>query len=334
VQWHAEMSSTRPLSTIFGLAATYQTDAIRLLRGDGAGRTDHSAYQVHDVALGLPIQLYEINASITPWIGGQVEANSLATKTDAAGAAMLSVEQFGIYAPEPYAKLDLTLGVWNALFFNATLRWGRQPETWDPFRTPFWDASGEANLTTLLSFIDAWPLRDTSLRTYARIDVLHDRSFAYENMMYTLLQEVTVNVLKGGSPYSVVGVTGSATFQHSAKDESYNYYAPPDVLMLGGSLTGSTWIGVGQGDVLGLSLRAYGGTFQERVLGPAPTFRIKGEGQADISFSHGNGTFTLTAVGNATYNTSIDPAIASPWDYWSAFVRLGYTTGLPRLLAP
>jgi hypothetical protein len=324
------MSTTRPLSTVLSLAAAYQTDAIQILRGDGAGLTDHSTYQVHDIAFGLPIQLYEIDASITPWVGGLLAANGLAFKTNADGTTALSDERFGVYAPEPYAKLDLTLGALNALFFNATLRWGRQPETWDPLRTPFYDASGEANLTTLLSFIDAWPLRDTSLRTYGRIDVLHDRSFAYENLMYTLLQEVTVNVLKGGSPYGVLGVTGSAVFQSSAKDETYNYYAPPDVLMLGGSLTGSMWIGVGQGDVLGLSLRAYGGTFQERVLGPAPTFRVKAEGQADISFSHGNGTFTLTMLGNATYN----PSIASPWDYWSGFVRMGYTTGLPRLLAP
>ena len=330
VQWHAEASYARAFDSTVGLAASYQVDDMRGARADGTGLTDHSAFQVHDISLGVPIQFFEANASITPWIGGIGEANGLFSRTDSTGAAVSSDDRIGIYTAEPYARLDATVGGGDALFLNATLRWGRQPETWDLLRTAVYDASAEANLVTLLSFIDAWPFRDTSLRTYGRVDLLHTAVFTFENLLYTALQEITINILKGGTPYGVLSIGGNVIYQNSAKPEGYLYYAPIEVLTAGGSLTGSLWIGVGDGNVLGLSLRAYAGTFQVGILGASPTRRIKGEAEADVSFSQGDGTFTLTVIGNATYN----PALGNPWDYWSAFVRLGYTTKLPRLLAP
>jgi hypothetical protein len=279
--------------------------------------------------VGIPLTLFDGAFTLTPTLGGLLEVNGLFQAVDTSGA-VTGTDQFGTYAAEPYARLDTSLSVLNTLYLSATARWGRQAETWDPMRSPVYDASAEAGLTTFLSFIDAWPLHDTSLRTYAKLEYLTRSGFVYENLLVTGLQEITVNLLKGGNPYGLLSLTGNVTFQHSDRMGATDYYAPPDVFMAGASLTGSTWIGAGGGDVLGLSARLYAGSYVENALSALPTPRIKGEAETDVSFTRGNGTYLLGVVANATYNA----ALSAPWDYWSAYVRLGYTAKLPKLLAP
>ncbi len=341
IQWHAETSYTHLFNTTWGLAAAYATDAMRIkrdiTRGDGSVATENSVYQVHDVSLGAPFTFPDANVTLTPRIGACVVANSLNTEAPKTADPPVIQDAFGlVFPPEPYAKLDAVLGLWNALFLTTTLRWGRQPETLDPVREAtiggkIYDASAEANLTTQLSFIDAWPLRDTTLRAYGKIDLLHDQGFGFENFLSTAVGELTVHLLKGGTPYSLLTLIGNVTYQHSDVPEPYAYYAPSEIFSAGGSLMGSTWIGMGGGRVLGLALRAYGGTFQERTLA-ADGFipRIKAEAEANVSIAKGNATWTLTALADATYNA----AAADPWDYWSAFIRLGYSLKMPEVLAP
>jgi hypothetical protein len=193
VTWHAEASWTWPFSSSLGLAATYQANSVQVQR-PYAGTTDHSSYAVQDIALGLPLDLFQSNLRLIPWIGGLVSGNGLFEKT---GSVTASGDLFGVYAAEPYAKLDVAGGAFNALYLNGSLRWGRQLETLDPARgTALYDASEEANLTTLLSFIDVWPLRDTSLRTYGKIDYITTAGLAWQNTIYTAVQEITVNHLR------------------------------------------------------------------------------------------------------------------------------------------
>jgi Flp pilus assembly protein TadD len=329
VQWHAEATYAQSFDTTLGMIAEYQTDDWRIARGNDTGGTDSSAYQVHDVSFGIPVNMYLIDVKLTPWIGGMLVGDSLFMKT---GSVTPPGDLFeSIYASEPYAKLDVGAGAFNTLYLNGTLRWGRLPETLDPSRqTALYDASAEANLTTLLSFIDVWPLRDTTLRTYGRVDIVQNSGFVYQNLMYTALQEITINILKGGSPYGVLALTGNVTWQNSDQVEPYLYYTPVQVLIAGASLTGSIWIGAKNGDVLGLSLRGYGGSYQD-VEGGVPVSRVKGEGEADVSLTSGDATWSLTMIGNATYNLG---GAAQPWDYWSLFLRLGYSLKLPGLLAP
>ena len=171
--------------------------------------------------------------------------------------------------------------------------------------------------------------RDTSLRTNGKVDLIHTSGLGYQNFMYTALQEVTVNVLKGGSPYSVLSVTGNVTYQNSAFVEPFLYYAPDSIFLAGGSITASTWIPAGGGAVLGLSLRAYGGSYLELAFEPGTIHRFKAEGQADVSYTSGNAAVTLTALGNGTWNSD-----TPSWDYWSIFLKLGFTLKLPDLIAP
>jgi tetratricopeptide (TPR) repeat protein len=334
VKWHAEATWTRWFDTTFGLAASYQTDDISIERANISAGMDHSSYQVQDVSLGLPIDLYLLNVKLTPWIGGLLEVDGLFQRTDLSDAAVTSSGDLfqTIYAAEPYVKLDASAGAWNALYMYGTMRWGRLPESLDPVRdVALYDASGEASLITLFSFIDAWPLHDTTLRTYGRVDYIQTSALAYKNALYTALQEITINVLKGGSPYGVLALTGNVTLQHSDYIEPYLYYAPPDLLMAGGSLTGSLSIGMSNGDIVSISLRGYGGSYQEYIFDAVHTNMnwIKAEGEADVTLTHGDAIWSLTALGNATYNLG-----TTLWDYWSLYLKLGYTIKLPRLLAP
>ncbi len=344
IQWHAETSYTHLFNTTWGLAAAYVTDAMRIkrdiTRGDGSVATENSVYQVHDVSLGVPFTFSDANVTLTPRVGASIVANSLNTEAPKTADPPVIQDAFGlVLPPEPYAKLDAVLGLWNVVYLNTALRWGRQPETLDPVReakigAKIYDASAEANVTTKFSFIDAWLLRDTTLRAYGKVDLIHDKGFGFQNFLSTVVGELTVQLLKGGMPYSLLTLIGNVTWQRSQNPESYSYYAPSEVFLAGGNLMGSTWIGVGGGRVLGLSLRAYGGTFQERTLA-ASNFvpRIKAEAEANVSFTRGNATWTLTAIANTTYNTTLAPAV-NPWDYWSAFVRLGYSLKMPEQLAP
>ncbi|HET6485990.1 MAG TPA: tetratricopeptide repeat protein [Spirochaetia bacterium] len=331
VQWHSEADWSTPFDSALGFDLTYQTDAMRIQRANVTGGTDASSYQVQDLSMGLPIDLYLANVKLTPWVGGQLVGDSLYQKT---GSVVPTDNQFEtITAALPYARLDASVGAWNALFLSGTLRWGVEPETLDPSRgAQAWDGSAEANLSTQLSFLNAWPFRDTSLRTYARVDYIPAGPQVHENLMYTALQEVTINLLKGGSPYGVVSLTGNVTFQHADYLEPYLYWAPPDVLLAGASLTGSEWIGAPNGDVLGLSLRVYGGSYQQSIF-TAPTHELKAELEADITLTTGSSTWSLAILGNGTYNFAL-AGTPNPWDYWSGYARLGYSVSLPDLLAP
>lgn len=336
VQWHAEARWSQAFDSTWGISAVYQTDSMRSVEPE-SDLTDHSAWQVHDISIGVPIDLYKVNLKITPAVGGFLAANQLfvQTLTDPPGTPTFSQDFFGIYTAEPYLKVDASLGLGSALFLTTSFRGGRYLQTLDALRTPVYDASGEMNLATSLNFIDFWPLHDTSLRTYGRADYLVDKFYNYKNFIYTAVQEFTITILKGGSPYSTLAVTPGVTWQDStlapALEEPYLYYAPRGILIAGGSVTGSTWIGVGEGSVLGLSLRGFVGTYQQYLLDPGLTIsRAKLEAELNANLTRGNSTWALTAMFTATYK----PSLASPRDYWSAFVRVSYSAKLPSVLAP
>jgi cytochrome c-type biogenesis protein CcmH/NrfG len=324
VQWRMEASFTHLINSVFGLTAEYRTDQMRIDRIVDSF-TDRSAYQVQDLSLGLPVDLYPVNLKITPRVGGCLMGNGLFTRLDSTvGTWPAPGDAFGLYSVEPYGQADVSLGIANALYLTSTLRYGRYAETFDPLRTPVYDGSVEANLAVPFSFINAWPLRDTSLRVYGKLDCLAGPALDFLNAIYTGVGELTVYLIKGGDPYTVITLIGNATYQDSYAYEPYQYYSPLSELTIGGSLMGSMWIGVGGGATLGVSLRAYGGAYQQRLLSGSPVLYWKLEGEADLTLTRGNSAWTLTGF----YNTTI------PESYWSFLVRFGCSIKLPTILAP
>jgi hypothetical protein len=262
---------------------------------------------------------------LTPWIGGYLTGNGLFSRLDPAGAPPLSVGGlFELYSVEPYGQLDMSVVLPGVLFLSSGMRVGRYPETFDPLRTAVYDASAELNVSLPLSFIDVYPFRDTTLRTYGKIDILADGGLAFLNGIGTAAEEITIHIVKGGNPYSLVTLIGNAIYQDSYTYEPYLYYTPISDLTLGGSLMGSTWIGVGGGSVLGVSLRGFAGAYQQQARTPSPVFYWKFEGELNLNLDQGNSSYTLSAF----FNTTL------PFSYWSLMVRLGYSVKTPVILAP
>ncbi len=327
-QLHAEASYTRLFDSVWGLTVAYRADDWRVNRVAN-GLVDHSAYSVQDVGIGAPMDLYFLNLKLTPWLGGYLTGNGLFYRADTLGAPQNPGDLFEAYSASLYAQADLSLGVPNVLFLTSSVRWGRYPETFDPLRTPINDASAELNLSLPLSFIDAFLLRDTTLRTYGKVDYLVDGSFGFNNAIATAAEEITVTLVKGGSPYSLLALIANVTYQDCARNEPYLYYSPVSELTAGGSLMGSTWIGIGGGAVLGASLRGFAGTYQQQLTSPSPISFLKFEGEATASLTQGTSAYTLDAV----YDIAV-PTVAGPATYWSLVVRLGYSMKLPEILAP
>lgn len=327
--WHGGTAYQKLLNSFLGIVAGYQTDCVQgnssVPYPSGFSAVERS-YQVHDLSAGILLDLYFMRMTLTPsagiylWTDPSGYASGLSTGTYSILDTVLS------FTPEIYAKVDATLGIGDFNYLSGTFRWGRLAETLNPARTAVTDTSVEANLSSSLAFLDVPVIHDTSFRTYGKLDVLSDG-----NLILTAVEEITSYLFQGGSPWSTLALTGNLTWQDSTAVKT-NYYAPQGVLVAGGSLTGSTWIGLAEGSVLGLSLRGYAGAYGEKLLDPASaTFVLKMEGQADISLTQGNLTFQTSAMANAT----IDPtAAAAPWKYWSMYLNLGCSVKLPDLIAP
>ena len=112
-----------------------------------------------------------------------------------------------------------------------------------------------------------------------------------------------------------------------------------------GGIMGSTWIGVGEGKALGISLRAAAGAYLENVIpsedeSVRSVGRLKLDFEGNIQLSRGHTGFYAGILFSTTYRFPSPDTDALPdptensWDYWSIFLKLGYTTRLPRLLAP
>jgi Flp pilus assembly protein TadD len=337
-QWHGEAAYSLPFNSVFSLTAAYQADMVQVQRTGvmyrSAYGTEYSGYALQDASLALPMDLYVLGLKLIPQVGGVVLSRGLYAQVDSQ-APFITTASYpqGITAVEPYAQAALSLAPGGGITLGSTARLGRYAETFDsPPRNPAYDASIEMNLSLPFSFIDVYPLRDTTLRAYGKVDYLTDAGLVYRNTVFTGVGELTVHLLKGGSPYSLLTLIPSAIFQNSLQYEPYDYYSPMMELTAGASIMGSTWIGIGDGAVLGLSLRGYGGAYTQRLLlleaaqsaGLLPGTYAKLEGQVQVSLTQGGTTWTLDIMGNSTV----------PWSYWSLYARLGCALKVPRLLAP
>jgi len=340
IQWHAEASYKGLINSLLGFNLSYDTDNIRILRsfGDDASGTtvyyeNHSSYQTHEVSAGIPVNLFFMNLKLTPIAGATLLSNELYYKEqqNISSPHVSEADSFGSYTVEPFFGAAASLGLGKFLYLTGNYRYGRYPETFAPTRDNILDNSGDLNVSLSLSSLDVPIIRDTSFRTYGKADILSDG-----NNIYTGVQEMYINLFKGGNPYSLISLAGNFTIENSLKPEDYNYYTPVGIVMGGASLTSSTWIGIGDEKVLGLSLRAYGGTYQENIFEPSlAKRRYKLEGEANINFTAGNGYYYMGGMVNGTYcYESPDTSAVNTWDYWSVYFKLGYTAKLPDILAP
>jgi hypothetical protein len=332
---HGEASYQTELSSVAGLRLGYQADGTRIYNLT----TDPSepSYLLQELSLGVPLSMLSARLRVTPNLGLQL-SNDL-YGNGAAGTIPLW-DYLGRTVAEPRAGLELAGSLGRYLYLTGSYAFGRQEETFAAGRPRIFRHAGELNGNTDLSFIGAWPFRDSSLRTYGQIEFFSDRSLSY-----TALQEGSFGVFSGSRLH--LDVLGNVLFQDSRVGQAYKdfktdygylpYYTPNGVLVAGGGLRGSSWIDLAEGRALSVSLRASAASYQEKLFSQGELIqRLQLEGEANLSFIKGESTYSLRALLNGTYCSlnQGQPALVGTWDYWSLYLSLGYSTRLARLLAP
>ncbi len=221
---------------------------------------------------------------------------------------------------EPAFAVDTSLALSPAVYLSGGYRFERQEETFTPIRNPVHHHSGELNIGVNFSFIDAYPFRDSSMRTYGKVAFLTDKNIIYEG-----LQELNIGLLTIDRPYITIKLLANFLMQDSKFAVEKSYYAPRGVLVAGGGLMGSSWFNIGDESALGITLRASGAFYGDHMFTPAEAVsRAQMDFEGNIEYVKGEAVYFTGAQFSATY----------PLDYWSFLVKMGFTARLPRLLAP
>jgi tetratricopeptide (TPR) repeat protein len=330
ISYRGDAAFLTPINSLLGLSFRYRSDAVRIYIPFEATQ-DPSSYLIQSFNIGIPLDFSTFGLSIEPVIGAYLANDLYGDDRVAALAGSPSALQFlGDAGVEPFARIDAALKLGSFVTFEGDYYIGRELETFDPEKQPLPKQTIEATLNTSLGFVRTYPFRDSSLRTYGKVELLGDG-----NVILSGAQEISLGLLRLKKPSTALSLPLYIIFEHSQLPEDSNYFAPRGVLVLGGGLTASTWLDTGEESAVGLSLRANAASFQEEILSPADTVsRIQMEFEGGLEFSKREAFFSLAAVFNTTYRYAPPPPSGNPWDFWSLFVRLGYSTSLPRYLAP
>ena len=125
---------------------------------------------------------------------------------------------------------------------------------------------------------------------------------------------------------------GGFVLEHALNQDEY--YTPDGVTVIKGGLATSAWIPVGTESSLNLGLRAVGGGYWEQWFDTeAEPRRTQIELEANIGLSKGNAFYYVKAAGTGTFKGDVFNKLED-WDYYSLYIGLGFSSQLPRLLAP
>jgi hypothetical protein len=217
------------------------------------------------------------------------------------------------YAPLPFLTLD------------GGYRYWRYDDTWAESYEEEWAHTGRLAATTYFNFLEINPLRDSSIRTYGEIDVLN------ENYVYDASQEINIVLYRIPEPETTFTLLGTAVWEDSQSRGGEEYFSPDRVLSLSGGARISSWIGVSDNTVLGLTGRATYGQQIERLGQSDSVTNSKIDVSLDGELGVGEG---LVWLGTQLTRTGENVFELNPGDYWSVALRLGFVARLPRLLAP
>ena len=319
---HGQASFFHPLNSLLGVRVSYEGDEFR----NFSGPRSPVNYFVHAVSVAAPLSLVSGRLELTPLAGGQIV-------TDLKGGSGFWPEA----VVEPLAGLDLSATLGGYLYIDGGYRWQRQEDTLAPGLVPelprLFSHSGELNLNTSLAFIPLYPFRNSSMRTYGSVELIMD-GLETRNLLYTVAEELSLGLLRLKEPSIDLTLIGNLLFEGSTREEAVDYYAPRGVLLATGGLAASAWLEAGESSAVNLGLRAAAGSYQEGLLTGTPARKVQLEGQAELGFTRGEAHYYLQSTFSTTYEYARAGGAPAGWDYWSLYVTLGFSTSLPRLLAP
>jgi hypothetical protein len=317
---HGEASFSQPLDSRLGVRLTYAGEDVR----NFGGPRSPANYFVHTASVAAPLSLASGRLELAPVVGGQLIA-------DLRGGTGTWPEPVA----EPLAGLDLAATLGSYVYLEGGYRFQRQEDSLAPgLGLPrLYSHLGEINLNASLAFIPVYPFRNSAARTYASGELVTEGA-AGRNLLYSVAEELTVGLVRRKEPTLDLSLIGNVVFEGAAREEPVAYYAPQGVLLATGGLSASTWLSVSENSALQLGLRAAAGSYQEGLLTDTPARKVQVEGQVDLGFSRGEASYYLQGMFSSTYEYERVGGTAAGWDYWSLYVTLGFSTPLPRLLAP
>jgi hypothetical protein len=301
-----------------GLRAGYSAEALQI---------GSATYVIHDFDAALPLYFPAAQLTLIPSLGAEI--------TDADLGAFGPAD--GRIRSAPHAGLDFGRSLGQYVYLNGGLSWGRKSETEVPESSSYYAGGAELNVSTALSFLKAYPFRYSSLRTYGKAEYVAPWpgiGGANDNWLFNAAQEFVIGVVRVDEPYVEVNVLGNFLLEHALDSESPftdNYYAPDGVTVLSGGVMTSAWIPVGEENSLNLRMRITGGGKWERWFGDSPLAQL--ELEANVGFAKGDAYYYLTTAATGTFSGA-DFDTLSAWDYYSLYIGLGFSTQMPRLLAP
>lgn len=327
--YHSEASFVNLLNSIWSYELKHQTDTVRIFKPTAP--LDPSTHLVSELSLSVPINLYFWKLEVTPLAGACFLNNLYSKDTAAAITGDVTVADFFTFNQvEPHLGMEVKLNPNSYLFFTGAYSFERQPETIAPQRPRILSHSGELDITTMLAFIKHPLFRDSSLRTYARIESLTD-----SNLLTTFSQGFYLGLLDLEKPAVNLKLTANILYQDSSFDEELYYYSPQQVLLATGGVLLSSYHTISDDNGLGLSFRAAGGSYMEELSSTTEIRkRIQMEIEANINYYRGDSVYNLGGAFSTTYRYYPESLPESQWDYWSLVISVGYSAKLPRLLAP
>ena len=310
----SEISYATWLSTLVGLKLDFALEALR------PDPPFTETFYVSDLILGIPLNFYGAKFTLTPLVGLYV--GDLAV-FESIGKMPTRVDL--------HAGLDFGWAIGQYLYLNGGGTWGWKSETSKPNSADYHSVSEEMNLSTSLGFIKAYPFRYSSLRLYERTEWVYKDS----NFIWSLAADLNLGIVRVEEPYVEVDLLGNFVYQDST-DLATNddYYAPQDEMLATGGVSASAWIPVGDARSLNLGLRTVVGWGREEG---DTSWKPRLEVEGNLGLSKGDSYYYLRSALNASLDElfSDEPfSFTSGGEYWSFYLGLGFSSQLPRLLAP
>jgi tetratricopeptide (TPR) repeat protein len=348
VTWNVDAKYSIELNETIGLELSYEGMNKRIFRWETlpAGLNDY-AYTIQSLFFGLPLTFTAAGFGITPVIGFNAALNDrlYTEETDSppfdkyGNKNITPFDFFEFNNVYPQARLDFSLVPKNPLDLFGSVFLGLQPETLGYKKEDVYEIGGTLNVGTSLSFIDLPVIKNASLRLYGEGHYLLDGILdAGYNIIWETLGEFSYVLIRTEQPTFTLSLFGNVYYQDSiipkeiSEYDKIDYYSPQDVFQTGGGILMNSYIGLPDGNVLGIVLS--GGVFYvtQYELYPLPESkqRLKIQADASLEYTRGNGTIYVKPEFVMTPNLVIPDSL---WDYWDIYIAVGYTAKIPSLLA-
>lgn len=321
--YHGETMFSTNVDSVFSLNLGYTFDGVRQLL-DIDSSAEAGTYMLHDIRVELPFNLYPVNLTLTP-LGGLYLRSFLDFNIALAGDVVPAnyngslSDFFSNLRASPYGGVRVEFEV---PYFSLTgeYKYHKMEETFAPKKPTVMSHTGELTLFASLAGAGVPFFSLTDFRTYGRVKFLDDNNF-----MWMVTQDINLGIHILDNPWSTLIIKANVSYEDSMDIFTTDYWVPNSVFTVKGGLLWSSWFALGDGDALGLIIRAAAGVYIE-ALDSLPVNMLLVDGDFRLEYSKGSTSYYLSATGNSTFN-SVNEAV-----YWSVLVQLGVNARLPKLL--